>query len=115
LYMLKPNEALKARERDDLVIFSNFGHKTHPPQCEITKMIAWSAELYAMKKRTVQHMLSLMPLCAPGDFHLKATRLVLDSLKAEGKLFHNGIRHQILTAMYERDASLCEYVVKKYL
>jgi hypothetical protein len=48
----------------------------------------------------------------PRDFHMAATGLVLDSLKAEGKQFHDGIRHQILTAMYERDPRLVEYVTK---
>jgi hypothetical protein len=112
LYMVKPQEALPTRPHEDLVIFCGFKHN------EVPLLIAWSAELSAMKKRTVQHMISLMEVndaTEPKDFHLKATRLVLDSLKAEGKQFHNGIRHQILTAMYERDTSLCEYVIQKYL
>lgn len=112
LYMLKPTEALEVhvRPRDDLVILTNFEEE------EIEKIILWSKELYDMKKRTISHILSLMPLgVSPSAFHMRATEKVLDSLMAEGKQFHNGIRHQILTAMYARDKSLREFVIQKYL
>jgi hypothetical protein len=108
LYMLKPTEAKDDRPREDLVIMTSF------TTAEITKMNKLSAEMWDLKGNTVALMLSTLPLCPPEAFLMTATRAVLHSLRAEKKQFHNGIRHQILTAMFERSDSLQKFVIQKY-